>query len=91
MVVALKKRSVAPAGSAKKNGPQSERFARDIFLQELPGFLIRHPVRIIPDYGTAPNGDVSCAHIFGPRKNLTRCPPTTGMKGHSVQMPVSAQ
>jgi DNA-binding MarR family transcriptional regulator len=41
MVVALKKRSVAPAGSAKQNGTQLERFARDIFLQELPGFLIR--------------------------------------------------
>jgi DNA-binding MarR family transcriptional regulator len=41
MVVAVKKRTVAPVGSAKQNGTQLERFARDIFLQELPGFLIR--------------------------------------------------
>jgi DNA-binding MarR family transcriptional regulator len=41
MVVAVKKRRVAPVGFAKQNGTQLERFARDIFLQELPGFLIR--------------------------------------------------
>ncbi len=41
MVVEVKKRAVAPIGSAKGSPTQLESFARDIFLQEQPGFLIR--------------------------------------------------
>jgi DNA-binding MarR family transcriptional regulator len=41
MDVAVKKRTAAPPGSAKQNATPAERSARDVLLQELPGFLIR--------------------------------------------------
>jgi DNA-binding MarR family transcriptional regulator len=41
MVVAAKKSAVTPLRPTKQNGTQLERFARDICLQELPGFLFR--------------------------------------------------